>query len=76
MWTLANTHLYTWFERGNAHVELETLEPEGATIIKYLDEEVHQAQIDGFLSTNSKKWHQDLVDYANQLGLVAQVEKL
>lgn len=69
LWTTKNTQLYQWFERGNAHVELETLDPENATIIRFIDGEVHQAQIDGFLSLNSNKWHEDLVEYANYLGL-------
>ena len=64
VWTRQNTKLATWFERDRAHVDLQTLD--GATIIEWWDEAVHEAVEDGFL--NPRDWHGSAVKYANYIG--------
>jgi hypothetical protein len=67
-WTTDNTEISTWFERDRASVVLNTLD--GATIIEWWDDDVHEAVQDGFL--DPRDWHGSAVEYANQMGAQPQ----
>jgi len=67
---IGDTELETWFERDRAHVELRE-KGNGATIIGWWDDAVHEAVEDGFLvmGRGDRALHESAFDYAVQLGL-------
>jgi len=69
-WDINNTKMDTWFERDRAFVGLE--DKRGNSIIEWWDDDVQDMQESGFLGRDKRKWHDDLVEYANEHGLQAK----
>lgn len=68
-WTVGNTIFKSWFERDRAYVSLES--DLGGEIIVLWDSQVLEFVEDGFKS-DSEHWHISLVNYANEMGLIAK----
>lgn len=70
---LADTELFTWFERDRAHVELRDRRT-GETIVEWWDDDVRQAIEDGLLPHRwtDAKGHGAAFEYAKSTGLIEE----
>lgn len=69
-WDTSNTTFDKWFERNRRFVGLDD-KATGNSIIQWWDDEVDDMSESGFLGRDPRRWHEDLVEYANDHGLKA-----
>lgn len=69
-WDTYNTTFDKWFERDRRFVGLDDKKT-GNSIIQWWDDEVDDMSESGFLGRDPRRWHEELVEYANDHGLQA-----